>query len=218
MTRRKSAFDTMAEKYDAWYDSDEGRLLYDSEAGCVRGLVPEGGPLLEVGVGTGRFASLFPGAFGVDPARGALALAALRGVRVVEARGEALPFRDESFAVVLIIATLGFVDDPLEALREAERVLEKDGSIVVGLIPADSPWGRLYRGKKEEGHPFYGDSNLLAFEDLVGLLNGAGLRVAGVRSTLLHGPEEGQERREVAEGYVEGAGFVCVEAVKKCSG
>lgn len=215
MADRESTFDVMAGKYDAWYDSREGRPLYECEAECVRGLVPEGGPLLEVGVGTGRFAALFPRAFGVDPARGALELAALRGVRVVEARGEALPFRVGSFACVLIIATLSFVDDPLEVLREAERVLKEDGSIVVGLIPADSPWGRLYRGKKAEGHPFYRDSNLLTFEELKGLLGEAGLRVARVRCTLLGGPGEDPGRREAVEGYVEGAGFICVEAVKE---
>ena len=50
-------FDREAARYDAWFDSPEGRVLFSAEVAAVRRLVNGlPGPVLEVGVGTGRFA------------------------------------------------------------------------------------------------------------------------------------------------------------------
>lgn len=211
----KSAFDTMADRYDAWYDSEEGSAAYGNELECVKAMVPKRGPILEVGVGTGRFAMHFPGSFGVDPALGALKFAIKRGVRSVAARGEDLPFREKTFGCILIVATLCFVDDPLKTLKEAERVLKDRGSVVIGFIPGDSPCGALYEKKKKEGHPFYKNASFFTYEDLKDLIREAGLQFARCRSTLLQGPGEYQQAARVMEGYLEGSGFVCVQARKR---
>ena len=64
-----SIFDIFTNKYDDWYDSERGRPLYESELLCIESLVRETTfSILEVGVGTGRFAMHFPNAIGVDPA------------------------------------------------------------------------------------------------------------------------------------------------------
>jgi hypothetical protein len=50
-------FDREADRYDAWFDSREGRVLFRVEVEATRlllGELPQ--PLLEVGVGTRRFA------------------------------------------------------------------------------------------------------------------------------------------------------------------
>jgi ubiquinone/menaquinone biosynthesis C-methylase UbiE len=63
----KSIFDVLTDKYDAWYDSEEGRPLYESELKCLKPMVEcAPPPILEIGVGTGRFAMHFPDVTGID--------------------------------------------------------------------------------------------------------------------------------------------------------
>src|SRR4030066_1140091 len=123
----KSIFDISTEKYDAWYDSGDGRPLYESELLCLKPFIEdETCPILEIGVGTGRFAEHLPGVIGVDPAFNALKYAQKRGVDVVQAIGEQLPFRDETFGCIMLIVTLCFVRSPIDVLREAKRVLRSE--------------------------------------------------------------------------------------------
>jgi len=139
MREPTTIFDTEAERYDAWFDSPEGRVLFENELAAIRLLWRDAFcPALEVGVGTGRFAQALGVEFGIDPAAGALRFAERRGIQVKQARGEALPFPDGTFGGVLMIAKLCFVDDAAALFREAARVLRADGHLLVGDVPADS--------------------------------------------------------------------------------
>jgi ubiquinone/menaquinone biosynthesis C-methylase UbiE len=207
----ENVFNIMAEKYDDWYDSGEGRLIYENEMKCLKPLVREPDkPLLEIGVGTGRFAMHFPQAFGVDPAFHALEVAQKRGIKCILGIGEDLPFREKIFGTVLIIATLYFVKDPEILLREAERVLADGGCIVIGFIPGDSPWGMHYDKKKKEGSPFYRNAGFYTLADIKGFIGEAGLEVTEIRSILRQAPTGPAKAEEPLEGYMDGAGFVCV--------
>ncbi len=209
----ENPFDILTDKYDAWYDSEEGSPLYESELKCLRAMVESSPPpILEIGVGTGRFAMHFPRATGIDPSMNSLRMAEKRGVKTVHGYGESLPFDDETFGCVLIIVTLCFVEKPLEVLREAKRVLKKDGSIIIGLVPQDSPWGIFYEEKKKAGHPFYSEATFYTFNDVKRMLEGAGLFMARIRSTLSQRPDEPARVEEPVEGYLKGAGFLCIEA------
>lgn len=209
-----NVFDAMAERYDAWYDSDEGRPLYESELKCMKSVVGNDRPILEIGVGTGRFAMHFPDVVGVDPAPNVLRIAEKRGIRTVEAFGEKLPFEDETFGCALLIVTLCFVDNPLKVLREAKRVLKKGGSLVVGLVPRDSSWGAYYEEKKKEGHPFYEKARFYSFADVQEMLRATGFEISEIKSTLMQRPDESRRVEEPVDGYVSGAGFLCIRARK----
>ena len=51
-------FDTEADRYDLWFESAEGKAIFEIEQRCLRGLVQtDTGLWPEVGVGSGRFAS-----------------------------------------------------------------------------------------------------------------------------------------------------------------
>jgi ubiquinone/menaquinone biosynthesis C-methylase UbiE len=211
----ENIFDILTDKYDAWYDSEEGRPLYQSELKCLRPMVESSpGPILEIGVGTGRFAMHFPDVTGIDPSPNALRMAEKRGVKTVPGYGENLPFDDGSFGCILIIVTLCFVDRPLHVLREAKRVLKKDGSIIIGLVPGDSAWGAFYEEKKRAGHPFYSNARFYTLKDVEDMLQTTGLKIAKIGSTLLQKPDEPRRTEEPAERYVNGAGFLCIEAKK----
>ncbi|WP_420886186.1 class I SAM-dependent methyltransferase [Candidatus Brocadia sapporoensis] len=165
-----------------------------------------------MGAGTGRFAMHYPGAVGIDPSLNALKVAKKRGVVTVCGCGEHLPFKDESFGSIFIIVTVCFVDKPWEVLREARGVLKKEGSIIIGLIPKDSPWGMFYGEKKKSGHPFYSSARFYTVKDVENMLQIAGLKISRIRSTLLQRPDEQRKVEESVEGYINGAGFICIEA------
>ena len=208
-------FDLITEEYDSWYDSETGKPLYESELHCLGPLLEDClPPVLEVGVGTGRFAQWFPGAIGIDTAPNALRYAHRRRVRVVQATGEILPFRNETFGTIFIVLTLCFAKNPRAVLREVKRVLKRKGSIVIGFIPKGSSWGTFYEEKKKRGHPVYSRARFYSLEDLDNMLQLSGLAISKVRSTLLQSPNRPPMFEKSVEGFVEGAGFLCVEVKK----
>lgn len=151
-----SYFDNSATSYDKWYDSTEGRRIFLEELTCLRRVQTEcRGRWLEIGVGTGRFSQAMGIQLGLDLSLPMLTLAAQRGLSVTQGHAERLPFLENSFDGILMSTALPFFADAALALREAERVLKKDGVLLLGLIPGDALWGKLYTAKGQSGHPVY---------------------------------------------------------------
>jgi ubiquinone/menaquinone biosynthesis C-methylase UbiE len=209
-------FDEYATQYDAWFASPEGCVLFENELAAIRFLWCQVcQPALEVGVGTGRFAQALNVEFGIDPAVGSLRLAERRGIKVNQARGEAIPFPDATFGGVLMVATLCFADDAATLFREAARVLRSDGHLLVGDVPADSPWGKEDLRKKETGHPFYSSAQFYRKEALEVMLRDSGFLVVSASSTLIHSQPGASRTESRQSGHVAGAGFVCLLARKE---
>jgi len=141
-----SVFNHSAREYDDWFVRNE--MAYRSELAAVKAFLPLSGRGLEIGVGTGRFAGPLGIEVGVEPAKAMAAIARQRGIKVLEAYAEALPFEDASFDFVLMVTVLCFLADPFQALCEATRVLKPRGRLIIGLIDPDSPLGRAYETNK----------------------------------------------------------------------
>ena len=207
------AFEDLAERYDAWYDTESGRVLFDLELGVLRPLLAgTAGPRLEAVVGSGRFAAALGLDVGLDPAEAPLRLAKARGVRVLRGVGSQLPFRDNTFGAVALIVTLCFVENPAGVLAEVGRVLRPGGRLVVGLVPLDSAWGRSYEEKGRSGHPFYRHARFQTLAEHRRMLATAGFRLVEARSTLFQAPSEEPVVEPVQSGAVAGAGFVALAA------
>lgn len=200
--------------YDEWYEKH--RDLYLSELKAVETAshgVPR--PWLEVGVGTGRFAAPLSIDIGVDPSDSMLCIASSRGLKTVKASGENLPFPDGSFGGVFIIVTLCFLDNPVQALREANRVMTPNGRLVLGLVPADSTWGRYYLELAKRGHKFYKYAKFYTVNQAEELLETTGFKPELYVSTLVRNkPGMPETLEEPIIGLHEDAGFVVIRARK----
>ncbi len=112
------------------YDSDPGRWQsWESPRDVHHMIAPElCGPVLDVGCGEGRLASLLdPGVtwIGVDSSPAQTAANPHRPVVLADMRW--LPFRPDVFAEVTHLWCLYHLDDPLLAIGEAARVLRPGG-------------------------------------------------------------------------------------------
>ena len=104
------------------------------------------GRTLDLGCGTGRNLPLLPAgarAVGVDPCAQSLGRARRRapGALLVQARAEALPFRDGAFDTVASGLVLCSVLDPPAAAAEMLRVLAPGGSVrALEHVRSPLPW------------------------------------------------------------------------------
>ena len=213
----RASFDALADRYDEWYESAEGAAVLREEQACLKAACPERrGRWLEVGVGTGRFASELGIAEGIDPSPKMLERAARRGVRTFTGAAEHLSFPDGVFDGVLMALTLCFVQDARQALRESSRVLCPSGTLLVGIVPAESAWGRLYAQKAVEGHPVYSLAAFRTVSQIVAFAEGAGFVLRESASALFWNPGDtpaGGARIERRAD--EDAGFVALRFEKR---
>jgi SAM-dependent methyltransferase len=198
-----TVFEQHAPEYDQWFDAHDP--VYQAELAALRKFVPPTGMGIEVGVGTGRFAGPLGLRFGIDPSRRMLELGRQRDVRVRQAVGERLPFRNGQFDLVLLVTVICFVDDVSVLLRELSRVLKRGGHLVIGFINRNSELGRLYESRKEAS-AFYREARFYAVEDVSRWVEEAGFDSLQFCQTLFGLPSEHSPRiLEIREGYSDGA-------------
>jgi len=206
-------FETHSTEYDAWFD--ENAAVYESELLAIRELLPPAGDWVEIGVGSGRFASRLGIPLGIEPAQAMAALARTRGVEVLAGRAEALPLDDASVDAAFLITTLCFVDDVDRAVREVARVLRPGGHAIVAFLPADSRLGELYCARASEDR-FFRHATLPAKQRVFDAIGGAGLEIERTVQTLTGMPERANERIErPTEGHARGS-FIVIRAAKRC--
>jgi len=203
-------FEESAQEYDDWFEKN--RLVYESEILALKSFAAPGGLSLEIGVGTGRFAVPLGLQVGVEPAPAMAAMAQKRGVKILRAVGEALPFRQGSFHLAAIITTLCFLRDPWLALAEATRILRPGGQILIAEIDKDSPLGRFYEAHKQESR-FYRQARFYAVDQVLGWLKKLGYERVQTCQTIFKPLEEIAGLEPVREGHGDG-GFVVISARK----
>ena len=225
-------YDRIADSYDDWYGTAEGRVADRIERDAVYAyLEPRARmKLLDVGCGTGQYSLDLAGMgleiTGVDispamleKARAKAAAAGLKA-RFMEADALHLPFDDESFDRVLAVTALEFVPDFPAVLREAFRVLKTGGRLVLGLIGRDSAWWRRYAEKaRQDPGSTFNYARFYTLDELLALMPGQEVRGKAV----LFVPPDfdfslveeamAMEAAAVRAGRKDG-GFICAVSVK----
>lgn len=132
-------YSRQAERYDETRGASPSvlRALREALSGAP------GRRLADVGGGTGNYAAALrqegwdPVVIDRSPAM--LARAAAKGLEIVEADAQELPFDDQSFDAVTMISMLHHVENRSRALAEARRLLRPGGRLVLkGFTAEDS--------------------------------------------------------------------------------
>jgi ubiquinone/menaquinone biosynthesis C-methylase UbiE len=205
-------FDALSSEYDGWFDNNPIFRIELAALHAVREILPH--PFMEIGVGPGRFARKLNIDIGIDPAISPLKLARSRSILGIRAIGEQLPIRSGSIGTVFILFTLCFLADPVAVLQECARIMQRDGRLVIGMIPGLSGWGQVLAGKKKENNPFYRHAQLRSIAEVCAMLSGTGFSIIESWSTLFQSPDGALADESPRQGHEEHAGF-CVLVMTK---
>ncbi len=119
--------DTAPEGFHAFHMSRVNPIYWDIE---------DGSTVLDVGANSGEFMKMLVESGrnitvkGVDVSEVAVEAAKKKGLDVILADGETLPFEDESFDYVVLMEVLSHVHDPKKILQEIKRVLKQNGTLL----------------------------------------------------------------------------------------
>ena len=140
-------FNKIANRYDSWYLTKTGRYIDRTEKRLIFSMVcTRGGRALDLGCGTGNYTlELYKRGFsvvGADLSVEMLKIAKtkLPDVPFVRANAYSLPFKDESFDLILSVTMFEFLREPEKAVREIYRVLKPGGEVVIGTMNGRSSW------------------------------------------------------------------------------
>jgi len=195
-------FDTLHERYDRWYE--ENKEIFLKEVETIK-RINFSGVGVEIGVGTGQFASKMNIEYGIDISFNMLFYAKKRNIKVLNARAENVPFKDNIFDFVLLIVTICFVKNPLKVLDEAHRILKKKGKVIVGIIDKESFLGKLYQKKDS---PFYREAKFYSPNEIFDFFKKTGFEYEKSYQFLIPYDDE------IKEGFGRGS-FVVISGIKK---
>lgn len=201
-----AVFDSNAVDYDNWFDRHPG--IFQNECKALKKAIPDGIGI-EIGVGTGRFAELLKIPVGVEPAHAMAQMAIARGITVINAKGEELPFHSLSFDYAIMITTDCFLDNIVKAFAEAHRIIKKNGFFVVAMIDKDSELGKQYEAKKTISI-WYKDAHFHSVHEITDQLQEAGFTSFEYWQTLFTNKEE---LTDTLPGFGKG-GFVVIRSQK----
>jgi phosphatidylethanolamine/phosphatidyl-N-methylethanolamine N-methyltransferase len=129
-------------KMASWYDWFFGPTLHPGRLQAIQRMgIKAGDEVLEVGVGTGINASLYPRdctVVGVDlsssmleKARDRVARKGITNVRLLEMDAAALKFADNTFDIVYAPYLISVVPDPVRVAAEMRRVCRPGGRVIL---------------------------------------------------------------------------------------
>ena len=207
---RIEPFEKYSAKYEDWFEKN--KFVYESEIQAIKKLFPKVKKSIEIGVGSGKFAVPLGIKIGIDPSPRMRKIAQQRGIEVIDAIAEELPFKDSQFELALMVTSICFVDNLDLAFREIYRILKPGGYLIIGLVDKDSSLGKLYQQHKENSL-FYKIATFYSTKEVVYNLNKVGFKEFYFRQTIFHSLNEVKNVEPVKENYGQGS-FVVIRARK----
>jgi ubiquinone/menaquinone biosynthesis C-methylase UbiE len=209
---RTLPFDEHVAEYEKWFGKYP--FVFQSEVEAVRDLLPKGNNIsgIEVALGTGRFAKELGIKEGIEPSPHMRALALKRGIEVLSAEAEHLPYKDMKFDFVLMAFCISYFEDIHRAFKEAQRVLKIGGALIIGFIDKESIIGKFYEERKPES-VFYKQANFYTPKRIIAELKQLKFKDLQFSQTLFHALDDIKEFEPAKPGYGEGS-FVLIKAIK----
>lgn len=174
-------FDTEVEEYEEWFQTNA--KLLDSEVEAIKQLIPISGNGIEIGVGTGIFASHLGIRDGVEPFDKMAIEAAKKGVNIIHGTAEKIPVDDGSYQFALMVTVDCFLKDVSKAFSEVHRILVNDGIFIIAFLDKATLLGQLYE-KNKHMHKSYKNANFHSSEEMSELLNKAGFEILKRKQTI----------------------------------
>ncbi len=186
-------FDRNTELYEAWFEENQG--LLESELEAIRQVLPPAEKAVEIGVGTGIFASRLGIKEGVEPSENMARRARARGIEVIRGRVEELPLKDSNYDLALMVTVDCFLTDVGRGLEEIKRILVPGGSLVVAFIDRETPLGRIYEENRESSL-FYREARFHSAAELEARLEAAGFTILARKQTVFTREDRLQPARD----------------------
>jgi hydroxymethylpyrimidine/phosphomethylpyrimidine kinase len=205
------------EDYDEWFSKNQ--KVFESELLALEkaiGKVPENS--LAVGSGTALFESKLGIKEGIELSPCMAEKGSARGFSTRLGSAYSLPYKEESFDLVLFCTSLEYMEDPARAVKEAYRVLKGGGAVVVSILPKEGSYAMLYDlAKMQKGYDmeraptdpfpveFLHGARWLSAESAEALLKRAGFKDIRYTQTLTCHPKySNDEVEKPVEGYKQG--------------
>jgi len=209
---RTLPFNEHVAEYEEWFEKYP--YVFQSEVEAIRDLLPTGNNIsgIEVALGTGRFSKELGIKEGIEPSPKMRALALKKGIEVMSAEAEHLPYKDMRFDFVLMAFCISYFEDLPAAFREAKRVLKSGGALIVGFIDKDSIIGKFYEQRKPKS-VFYKQANFYSTKKIITELKKIGFKSLQYSQTLFNKLDEIKKIEPAKPGYGEGS-FIIIKSIK----
>jgi SAM-dependent methyltransferase len=204
---KNNVFDNEVEEYEKWFD--ENNHLLNSEVKAIKELLPNIGEGIEIGVGTGIFASRLGIKYGIEPSGVMREKAVKKGIQVINASVEKIPIMDETYDFALMVTVDCFLDDVLIAFRETNRILHRGGYFIIAFLDRETPLGKIYEQKKNDSHS-YKNAHFHSAKEIEKYLGVTGFTVQEKKQTIYTLYNKPQE---IKDGVGEGV-FAVIKAKK----
>jgi ubiquinone/menaquinone biosynthesis C-methylase UbiE len=205
-------FNDHVAEYEDWYKKYP--FVFRSEVAAIKEFLPRGENIrgIEVGLGTGRFAKALGIKDGIEPAENMRSVAEGKGIFVLNAVAEHLPYKSLQFDFVLMNFCISYFEDVPEAFKEAHRVLKRGGCLIAGFIDKNSRIGRFYQERKPES-VFYKKANFYTVPRIEKELKNAGFKKLQFLQTLFHDLDVIKSIQKPLPGHGKGS-YVLIKAIK----
>jgi ubiquinone/menaquinone biosynthesis C-methylase UbiE len=203
-------FEKHLAEYEQWFIDNLNVFL--SELAALKKVLPSEGNGVEIGVGSGIFASSLGIKDGVDPSNIMLEKARDRKINAIYGVAEKLPYPDKSYEYALMVTTICFVDDVLQSFNEVYRILRNNGTFIIGFVDKNSPVGKIYLKYKKQ-NIFYKDAVFYGTEEIYRYLTEAGFRTLTTLQTVFGMLDTVKDVQVPENGYGKGS-FVVIRAIK----
>ncbi len=208
---RTKPFDEYLSEYEQWFI--DNHFVFESELIALQQVLPSNGKGVEIGVGSGIFASRLGIKDGVEPSFTMREKARERHINVIEGIAEKLPYQNESYDYAMIVTTICFVDNVLQSFKEAHRILKKNGIFIIGFVDKNSPVGKIYLKNKNQS-VFYKYADFYSTQEVYDFLFETGFIIEKTLQTVFGMLDTIKEVQIPRNGYGEGS-FVVIKAVKE---